>query len=200
MLAYIISRISYLKEISENLFFSVTQFAFICKLTNFMFHGEKLRNIEQQLKQKRFTQLSLHEEKLVMDLIDFGRDLAKIFRVLCFLVVFFYALFPFFDKNSDGSMKLPLPMSFPFKPEDYYYPIYCASIAAIIVAASTNSNIDILTVMLISLGTGQVEVLKHRFENLIPPGLKEPEEIVLEKLKENVRHLDDIYRYIFLYS
>lgn len=183
-------------EVSENLFFSVTQLAFICKLTNFMFQGKKLLKLEDMLNQNGIHHFSFQEEEVMLNLIRTGRRQAKIYRMLCILVVIFYGLYPFFDKNSDGNMKLPIPMSFPFNPNNYYPEIYFMSILSVGIGAWINSSIDILTIMLIIIGTCQLEILKYKLENILPENGK-PDEIIGRKLKQCVEDLNDIYRLVF---
>lgn len=150
--------------------------------------------LEEKLNQERFTQLSLEEQHLLNRMVKFGRSVASIYRFLCLQVVIFYAVYPFFDsRNADGSRKLPLPMQFPFNANNYYYEVYCISMLSLSIGAWTNSNIDILTIMLITLGTAQMEVLKMRLEKVIPQGKNVPDGIIQGNLKECAEHLNYIY-------
>lgn len=132
----------------------------------------------------------------MMDWVNSGRHFARIYRILCFLVLLFYGLYPFFDKNADGSMKLPLPLSFPFDTQNYYFVVYSLSIFSMFIGAWTNSNIDILTIMLVTLGTSQLEILKYKLDKVILARTTAPDEIIQRKLKEHAEHLKDIYRLV----
>lgn len=203
MIAFVFHQLSDLTKVSEVLLFSCTQFAFICKLSNFIWHKNNMLQLEQALRNRRFTHLTKEEQTILNSYVSEIRHLAKIYRVLCFGVVLFYGLFPFVDRDAEGNKKLPLPLWFPFNPFNYYNEIHFMTILSIAVGAWTNSNIDILNIMMIMLGTAQIEILKNRYEKVIPfPFHGELDELsVRHELKECVKHFNDIERFVtFLLS
>ncbi|CAH1108941.1 unnamed protein product [Psylliodes chrysocephalus] len=119
------------------------------------------------------------------------------FRVLCVFVVIFYGLFPILDKNPEETKKLPLPLWFPFEIDKSYYFIWFMTVLSICIGAWTNSNIDILTIMLITLATAQFEILKKRLRSIVPINDEHMDErLLMRKLKDCVIHFNDINRAI----
>lgn len=192
---FILGQISDLTKVSENLYYSVTQIAFICKMTNFMLNWKELLKLEDTLNSIIFTD-DEEEEKLMMKLMNFSRLQSKIFRFLCIVSIFFYSLKPFFERNVDGSRKLPLTISLPFDENEYYYQIYFVSVFSVGLGAFLNSNLDILFITLITLGSGRLEILKHKLENVVS-GQRESDEILEQDMKQCARQLNDIYWFVY---
>lgn len=196
-ITFMFTQLSNLVKVSEVLLFSCTQFAFICKLMNFIWHKQELVKLEGFLLNIRFNYLTPEQEKILNSYVNEIKHLAKIYRILCFAVVLFYGLFPYLDMDENGNKKLPLPMWFPFNPYHYYNAIHVMSILSIAVGAWTNSNIDVLNIMMITLGTAQIEILKDKFKNIIAnPNTHEvlDEVSIQSSLRECVIHFNDIGR------
>lgn len=192
--AYINS--SNLERVSEILLFCMTQFAFLNKLTNFTLQKANLRKIESMLQNRLFTDVTDRERTILENHIKEGRVLARIYRMLCFLVVLFYALFPFLDDRSGKTHRFPLPCWFPFDENKYYYQIFFAEILSIAVGAWVNSNIDIFTVMLCILATAEFGILRNRLTTILEPLPKSTKigenEAVKVKLGECVDQYDEL--------
>ncbi|KAJ8913712.1 hypothetical protein NQ315_007429 [Exocentrus adspersus] len=162
MLTFLYFNSSKVEKVSEMLLFCMTQFAFLNKLTNFILQRNNLRRVERTLQYRVLTDVTEEEKSLLKEHVNEGRILARIYRALCFLVVVFYALFPFFDERSNGAHRFPLPCWFPFDEKNYYYQVFFGEIISIAVGAWINSNIDILTVMMCILVTAEFEILSRR--------------------------------------
>lgn len=181
-----------IEDITEHLFFSVAQTCYVCKLLIFIFQKKNILKLEKILKQEILSCLSLDEEQLLMDLVKVIRIGAVIFRIFCGVNVVFFGVCALINKDKDGNMGMPVPLYVPFNPQNYYFTVFFLSELSLAVGAWTNSNLDILTVMLVTLGIGQMEILKNRFENVVQT-FKE-EEIIERKLKNYAMHLNEIYR------
>ncbi|XP_023311848.1 uncharacterized protein LOC111691291 [Anoplophora glabripennis] len=160
---------SNLEKLSEILLFCMTQFAFLNKLTNFVAQKTNLMQLEVMLLSYLLTNVTQKEIDVLENHIKEGRLLVKIYRALCFLVVLFYALFPFLDDRSGESHKFPLPCWFPFDETKYYYQVFFLEILSIAVGTWINSNIDLLTVMMCVLATAEFEVLRNRLATILQP-------------------------------
>ncbi|XP_023312636.1 uncharacterized protein LOC108916239, partial [Anoplophora glabripennis] len=123
-----------------------------------------------------------------------GRLLAKVYRALYFLVVLFYALFPFLDNRSGESHKFPLTCWFPFDETKYYYQVFFLEILSIAVGAWINFNIDLLTVMMCVLATAEFEVLRNRLATILQPlstsASVDGDAVVKIKLRDCVSYFD----------
>ncbi|XP_023311850.1 odorant receptor Or2-like [Anoplophora glabripennis] len=188
---------SNLEKLSEILLFCMTQFAFLNKLTNFVAQKTSLMKLEVMLQSYLLTNVTQKEIDVLENHIKEGRLLAKVYRVLCFLVVLFYALFPFLDDRSGESHKFPLPCWFPFDEIKYYYQVFFMEILSIAVGAWINSNIDILTVMMCVLATAEFEVLRNRLATILQPlstsaSIAEGDALVKTKLRDCVNQYDEL--------
>nr|QNH68050.1 odorant receptor 26 [Apriona germarii] len=152
------------------------------------------------LQSRLFANVTERERTILENHIQEGRILAKIYRVLCFLVVLFYALFPFLDDRSGKTHRFPLPCWFPFDESKYYYQVFFAEILSIAVGAWVNSNIDILTVMLCILATAEFEILRNRLTTIIEPSPKSTkigeDEAVKVRLGECVDQYDELLCFV----
>ncbi|KAJ8985303.1 hypothetical protein NQ317_007090 [Molorchus minor] len=188
-----------ISKVSEILLFCTTQFAFLIKLTNFILNKNSLLQLEVTLQNKLFTLVTADEKPILTRYLRDGKFIAKVYRLLCFLVVVFYAIFPFMDSQSENKHKLPLPAWFPFNPDDHYYLVFCGEILSIALGAWINSNIDILTIMMIILATALFEVLKQRLRNILKPADKVEivqDGLVNERLKVCVFQYDYLLRFV----
>lgn len=176
---------SNLEKLSEMLLFCMTQFAFLNKLSNFIVQKNNLRKLEAMLQSYLLTNVMEKETRILQNHVSEGRLLAKIYRVLCFLVVLFYALFPFLDDRSGTSHRFPLPCWFPFDETHYYYQVFFLEILSIAIGAWINSNIDILTVMMCILATAEFQILGERLTAILEPlpGSASDEEDIEVKMK-----------------
>ncbi|XP_023012171.2 putative odorant receptor 85d [Leptinotarsa decemlineata] len=198
-LTFSITQLSNLVKLSEALLFNSTQIAFVCKLLNFNLQHRSMLKLEEFLRQPTLTKVTEEEDNIIRHYVRGVRRIGLIFRVLCVVVVIFYALFPLMDRNPDGSKKLPLPIWLPFDSNKYYHTIWFSEVLSIAVGAWINSNIDILSYTLMTLGTAQFEILKNRLRNLVKTSNEFVEEdLVLEKMKQCVIHFNDINRLIDL--
>ncbi|XP_023311847.1 odorant receptor 94a-like [Anoplophora glabripennis] len=155
-----------LRKLSEILLFCMTQFAFLNKLTNLIWHKSSLKELEAMLQKTVFTSVRIEEKHILTNHLQGGKLLAKMYRVLCFLVVLFYALFPFLDERSDKGHTFPLPCWFPFNEGDYYYPVFFFEVWSIAISATVNSSIDVLTIMTMILATAEFKILNRKLTNI----------------------------------
>ncbi|KAJ8948591.1 hypothetical protein NQ318_007595 [Aromia moschata] len=199
MATLVYQNFSDVSKVSEALLFCMTQFAFLNKLNNFIINKSNWLLLEEMLENPVFRNVISDEELIVTLYISGGKRIAKIYRVLCVLVVVFYALFPFMDNRDETQHKFPLPAWFPFNPNEYYYEVFSAEILSIAIGAWINSNIDILTIMAIILGTAQFEVLKRRIKMILKPaidGIPVGEDIVQDRVKKCIIHYNDLLCYV----
>jgi hypothetical protein len=153
-----------LAKLSETLLFCMTQAAFLCKLTNFLWHNKKMVDIETLLQHPILTDLTQFEIEIVESYMIEVKYLARLFRVLCILTVAFYGMFPFIDEDPDHM--LPLPGWFPFDIKTYQYQVVIAQTCGIAMGAFINSTLDILPTVLITLGSAQFDILKYKLQNV----------------------------------
>ncbi|CAG9857887.1 unnamed protein product [Phyllotreta striolata] len=184
-----------LVKLCENLLFFVTELAFVCKLINIVVLKDRLWLLERQLSELSQREFTEEEKKLIDRTVQEARKFTHSFRWLCYAVVLFYALVPLIDQE-EGNRKSPLPIWVPFDLQEHYFYAWFFSISALSVGAFTNSNIDILTILYITIGTSQFEVLKRRFTAVVEfvEGTEEvDEEAVKARLRECVIYFDDVY-------
>ncbi|XP_050512845.1 odorant receptor 94a-like [Diabrotica virgifera virgifera] len=200
IVVYLYTQLSDLIKISEVLLFCMTQSAFVCKLVNFIVYKNNMFIIEKHLQNPLLTYLNKEEEKLVKDYVDNVRILAKIFRILCTGVVLFYGLYPILDHEPGEIKKLPLPVWVPFDTEKYYVYIWFVIMLSLSIGAWTNSNIDILTISLITLATVHTEILKERFrksaEYTLNTGNRTAIESPKQKIIKCIIHYNAIYSFV----
>ncbi|RZC39051.1 7tm 6 domain containing protein, partial [Asbolus verrucosus] len=151
-----------LTKLSETLLFCMTQAAFLCKLTNFLMHNKEMAEIEELLKHPILNDLSVTETKIVESYMIQFKYLSTVYRILCILCVVFYGMFPFIDEDPEHLS--PLPGWFPFDIKQYQYEIVLAQTAGIGIGAFNNSSLDILATILITLGSAQFDILKHKLQ------------------------------------
>lgn len=194
MFEFVLENLSDLKQITGNLFYSITQIAFFCKSGNILLNSKKIRAVERYIKNKLVIPLNEEEKKLMNDSVNFGRLLSTVYRMSLLGSLIFYCLNPFIKTNPDGSKRLPTTLSLPFDPMDYYYQVTMVLIVIVVIGAWINTNVDIIAVTLISYGTGRLEILKYKFENVGSLKWNESDEVIQKKLTEYVEELDEIYR------
>lgn len=152
-------------KLSETFLFCMTQAAFLCKLTNFIFRKEIMAEIESLLNGPTLKRLTLFERKIIDDYMVQFKYLSKIYRVLCFLCVIFYGMFPFID--GDPEHLLALPGWFPFiNIKEYQVEIVLAQMCGVGIGAFNNSTLDLLAAILVTLGSAQFAILENRLKNV----------------------------------
>lgn len=191
---FTVDNVSDFTKIAGNLFYSITQFAFFCKAGNILLQTKKIIKIEEHIMDKVSINLNDEEEIIMNNSVNVGRILATAYRTALIVSLFFCCLNPFIKKNPDGSKRLLCSMSLPFDPMNYYYQVTFVLIIIVVLAAWINTNIDVFAFTLISFGTGQLEILKYKFERVTGPERNESEEVILRKLTTYAEELDDIYR------
>lgn len=194
MLRFIWNNLSDLNGVSENLCISVTYIVYVCKIFNFMLHWKKMIKLEEEIRKKISVQLTNKEEKALMDSVRFGRRFALAFRISCYVSAFFFSLSPFLGKKPNESLNLPVPIYLPFDPLDYYYQVCFVLSLSFLHGAWAHSSIDFIAITLLLFGTGQMEILKAKFDNVVRRGQKDNEDIIQRKLYECAEELNDIYR------
>ncbi|KAG5891117.1 hypothetical protein JTB14_022230 [Gonioctena quinquepunctata] len=195
MLIFSLTQLSDLVKLSEALYFSSTQIAFISKLLNFNLRRKSMLELEDFLRLPSLTQVTDEEESIIREQIKGVRRIGVIFRVSCVGVVLFYGLFPLLDETSDGSKKLPLQLWFPFDSRKYYYELWFLEVLSVAIGAWINSNIDVLSYTLTTLATAQFGILKSRLRNVVKTtNYPEDDDIVFEELRGCVIHHNDIIR------
>lgn len=200
MLRSVFSNFSDLANISEALYFTVMQTAFVCKLGNFMLQSKNMLKVENYLIRKTSACLYSKEEELIMmNVINITKRLYTAIRISSVMGVTFYGLNPLLHRNSDGTMKLPSPMSLPFDPTKYYFAVWSLMIFCAAFGAFVLINLDTMAFLSLSFGIGQIEILKYKFENVIHPVEKESHDVIQKKLKEQAEQLSDIYRLVLLH-
>lgn len=153
-----------LSKLVDSLQHFITLSTYVCKLINFLYYRKKLIHIEDNLTKPIFYGFSYDQLDLMEEKINSCKKVGKIFRFLCVNAVTCYILTPFLD--NDGSKNLPYPGWFPYNVTKYYYTTVTFQVLGVANTAYTNSSIDILTWMLISIASGQFEILKHNLKNI----------------------------------
>lgn len=154
-----------LTKLSETFLFCMTQAAFLCKLTNFIFRKSLMKEIENLLNGSTLKRLTLFEKKIIDDYMVQFKYLSKIYRILCFLCVIFYGMFPFID--GDPEHLLALPGWFPFiNIKEHQVEIVLAQICGVGIGAFNNSTLDLLAAILVTLGSAQFSILENRLKNV----------------------------------
>ncbi|KAJ3664914.1 hypothetical protein Zmor_000448 [Zophobas morio] len=193
MLMQLIVNRNDLSKLSETLQYFITHTTFICKLTNFVVYKKNLLNIEDTLEMPIFYGFSHDHLKLLKQKVAACENVGTVFRVLCVAAVAFWALPPYLDPAKSKS--LPIPGWFPYNVTDYYYPTFAFQMIGIANTAYTNSTIDILTWMLISVASGQFEILKENLKDIDygSPDLTKTN----ESFKNCVKHHREIVRFVY---
>nr|ALR72554.1 odorant receptor OR9 [Colaphellus bowringi] len=199
MLTFSLIHITSLVQVSETLSFNLTQLAYLCKLLNFQIHSKRLLELEDFLRKTTLTNVTVEEEAIIRNTMKGSRRLATVYRSLCVIIVFLYALFPLIDENSGDEKKLPLPMWFPFDTNNHFGKVWFFEIFSIAIGAWTNSNLDVICVTMITLTTCQFNIMNSRLSNLRKSTDDVEEEDTVQKaLKECVIHYNDIISFQIL--
>lgn len=194
MLKFVLENVSDLKQISGNLFYSATQIAFFCKSGNILLNSRKILAIERHIRNQAVIYINEEEKKLMKKSVNLGKLLSTVYRISSFWSLVFYCLNPFLKTNIDGSKRLPCSLSLPFDPMEYYHQVTFVLLVIVVIGAWINTNVDSIAVTLISFGTGQLEILKYKFENIRSLEENESDEVIQRKLSKYVEELDEIYR------
>lgn len=184
-----------LSKIIDILYYLMTQTAYLVKLINFIIKRRNMFVIEEICKVNVFNLQQRHQYRFLKEAHDSTEIVAVIFRLLCCGVVLFYGVFPVIDNNY--SIKPPLSGWYPMDKEKYRILIYFFQIVAVGLSAFSNSNIDLLNMKLISMGSAQLDILMDNLQNLVPTNINDQEEIdnvVEKKLKIHVIHHNTILR------
>lgn len=148
-------------KIINILYYLPQQTAYVFKLINFLYNGKTIHKIQIIFNSSLFN---LHKEQqyhFLNDAIYKTKIIGNIFRMLCCGVVAFYGMQPLYSNDP-----MPLPAWYPFDINKYSVVIYFFEVLGVLVSATINSNIDLLNVRLISLGTAQLEILTDNLENV----------------------------------
>ncbi|KYB28981.1 hypothetical protein TcasGA2_TC032272 [Tribolium castaneum] len=182
-----------LSKLSETLLFFMTHFTFLCKLTNFVYYKKKMFEIEDNLSRKIFYGFELWQIKPKIDSCKF---IAKIFRILCILVVLFYTLVPYLDDKED--LSLPLPGWLPYNTKKYYYPTVIFQVMSVSVSAYNNSSIDVLTCMLITVASAEFNLLKGALKTIdFHPKGHNTKQLIEAKFENCVNHHKEIVKFAY---
>lgn len=193
MLIQLFCQVSNITKASNILLYLMTHIAFVSKMTNFALNKHQMCLVDDILNNPIFKTVSLRETEIIVNSMVSSKYLSVVFRFLCVGVVLFYGIYPVIDISSENMY--PLDLWYPFDPNGYYSTIILFEVSLIALGAWTNSNIDILTIKLISLGTAQIEILKKKLKSLVN-NMEEvvTDEIVNTRLKHCIEHYSLILR------
>lgn len=161
-----------------------------------MLHKEGLRELETLLQKPIFTDVDDEGRRILTSHIEEGKLLAKMYRMMCFLTILLYMLFPVLDKSFEREHKFPLRCWFPFNEENYYYQVVFVEVLSIAISAIINSSMDILTIMMMIVATAEFKILNRKLTNiLVPSGSEEAivEDVLVKgRLEECIVHYDEL--------
>ena len=153
-----------LSKVSESLQYFTTLATFMCKFINFVWYKKVLLEIEDALTLSVLYDHSNHCFDLLQQKISTCRIVGKVFRIMVIGAVSLYGLTPYLDPEKHKT--LPIPGWFPYNVNDYYYLTFAYQMVGVVNTAYTNSTIDILTWLLISVASGQFEILKENLRRI----------------------------------
>ncbi|KAJ3656620.1 hypothetical protein Zmor_015682 [Zophobas morio] len=180
-------------KLSESLQYFTTLVTFIWKLTFFAINKKTLLQIEEILTSPIFYGYPEHHLTLLKQKIRAGQTAGTTFRILSVAAVGFWGLPCFFD--TEKSKSLPVPGWFPYDVNKYYYPTFVFQILGIANTAYTDSSIDILSWILISIASGQFEVLKENLRSINYEN--DDSETVELAFKKCVKHHKKIIKFVY---
>lgn len=151
-------------KVSDSLQYFTTLVTFVWKEIYFVKYKKTFLEIEDVLSASIFYGYSSHHFKLLKDKIGSGHAGGTTFRVLTVAAVGFWGLPPFLDPQKYKT--LPIPGWFPYNATEYYYPTFAFQILAVANTAYTNSTLDILSWVLMSIASGQLEMLKETLKSM----------------------------------
>ncbi|CAH1381872.1 unnamed protein product [Tenebrio molitor] len=187
-----------LSKVSETLHYFVTHVTFLYKLKNFTSRGKNLLNIEDTLTLPVFYGFSFDQLRQLKREMDDCKTVGKVFRVTCVGAVALYGMVPFLDKNK--SMSLPLPGWIPDKViGKYYHATFLFQMTAVTMTAYVNSTIDILTWMLMTVGSAQFNILKENLKNIDyrSEGNDKQSKIIERNFNKCVKHHKAIVEFVY---
>ncbi|XP_060522986.1 odorant receptor 67a-like [Cylas formicarius] len=198
MLAFVMRPNQNLTKISETFLFSMTQIAFLSKLFNFILKKGNMALIERALREATFAAASAIEINVMERYATKNRIVAKVYRTLCMGCVLLYGIFPMIDARGNENKKIyPLPGLFPFDPDNYYVVVYLVEITSIAIGAWMNSTIDILFIILATVGTAQFAILGDRIR-AVTSGTNYRDGLVERRLKRCVAHHHELLKLVDL--
>nr|XP_023027150.1 odorant receptor Or1-like [Leptinotarsa decemlineata] len=199
MLTFSLVQVSNLAQLADTLTWNMTQIPYLCKLMNFHIQMNTVLKLEAWLRRPSFTWITAEEETAIKSTMRGARILTTIYRSLCVTIVSLFAIFPLIDKNSGEEKKLPLPMWFPFDVQNHYHAVWSYEVFGICISAWANTNLDSLSVMLITLTVCQFRMLTKRLRN-VGKGTEDVvrDEVVQKELKECIILYNDITRLVEL--
>lgn len=154
-----------LEEFADILYYLVTQAAYLCKLTNFVYGPGKLLQIEEHLQhpisQKFYQKFGRDDLHKIIKQCD---AVAVIFRFLIVGIVGLYAIFPYLDDNKDLPFAGWIPVD--INVLGYRCLVYFLQLMCVFVSAFTNGNMDLFTIYLLSIGIGKLKLIKECFRHV----------------------------------
>lgn len=152
-----------LSEVTAILYYLITQSAYLIKLANFLIQRHKLPHLEEHLKHYisyKFYKIFGHEglDSIIKVCVFTG----MYFRVCVTVVLVFYILVPLVSSG----VLLPFAGWMPVSKEDYRAIIFTVQICCYFVSAYTNSSIDIYSAYYISIGVGELRLVKSALMNI----------------------------------
>lgn len=152
-----------ISKITDTLLFFMTQFTFLGKLINFLYHRKDLLVVEDKLSESVFYNFPQEKFKILTSKLNGCRAVAKNFRILCVLCVILYSILPCFSNERT----LPMPGWVPYDEKKYYFQTAIFQILSVSLCAYNNSSFDILTWKLITISSGHLQILNENLSDLI---------------------------------
>lgn len=152
-----------LSEVTEILYYLVTQTAYLIKLVNFMITRYKLPIMEEHVQNKIiYKYYHMYGSECLDSISRICTFTAHFFRVCVTTDIVFYVMVPLMDTGHI----LPFAGWYPLDKEKYRGLLFLIQMISFVISAYTNISIDIFTAHYISVAVGELRLLKICLMNI----------------------------------
>ncbi|RZC43043.1 uncharacterized protein BDFB_009339 [Asbolus verrucosus] len=192
-----------IEKMTEASFVLLTHLVEALKLYYFVKNRSSVRNLINSVNRKEFKPRNWDQYRMLSDDIKMSRMITKVFLFMCCITCCLWGVFPFFDKNPDGTIRLPLSGWFPFSTEEspVFECVYAYQTIGVLITGLSNISMDTFlsgTIMIIS---GQLSILNNSFQIMRQKcasnsgKIKEAHAEVKKKLVRNIVHFQSIIEF-----
>ncbi|KAJ3653683.1 hypothetical protein Zmor_012921 [Zophobas morio] len=185
-----------LSKLTDTLLYFMTHVTFLVKLINFGYYRRNLLTIEDDLRAQILYSFSKNQLGILISKIDSCNMIAKIFRLSCVLCILFYSFLPLLGEEKG----LPLPGWLPYDTDKFYYETVIFQNFSVCVTAFNNSTIDILTWKLITIASGEMEILKVNLRDLVHEDVNKTKKIFKSFIERHSALINLVHKIEFVFS
>lgn len=196
MLIYMYQNIEDGEKLLQTTFFFLTEFSYVSKVVNLIYHRKLLIEIEEIL--TSFDEYNQNAKIRIWNLLNYCSKLSFRYLTMVYICVGTYGMSGFILKNPENPM--PIPGWYPVNATKYSDWLAAFQTTALLSSGLNNALLDLLAWCMINVGSAQLLILMDTLRNIHNASAstgrkyKNKQKIVLENLKQCVDHNNKILR------